>query len=106
MNIRAKILVATTVSIMAVGAAEARGPSAQPWVIYPAKAMDTCRAGTAPSHIAKRCDDLLKAYSRELEACVPMRKGGPVIGDHQIALEQTNPDCAAAAAKIAAEAVK
>ncbi len=103
---RSKVLLGCTVVILAAGAAHARGPSAQPWIIYPAKAMDSCRAGKAPSHIAKRCDDLLKAYSHQLEACVPMRRGDPVIRDHQVALEQSNPDCAAAAAKTAAESVK
>ena len=67
-------------SVMAATAAYARGPSPQPWLIYPVKSMDSCRAGTAPPQIAARCDELLGAYSRELEACVPMRRGGPVVG--------------------------
>ena len=93
-------------SVMAATAVFARGPSPQPWVVYPAKSMDSCRAGTAPPHIAHRCNDLLGAYSRELEACVPMRRGGPVMGLHQVALETTQPDCTAAAAFHAARSVK
>ncbi len=93
-------------SLVFAAAAHARGPSPQPWLIYPVKAMDTCREGTAPSRIAERCDDLLAAYASELEACVPMRRGGPITGAHQIALQQTDPDCAAAAALSAAQTVK
>jgi hypothetical protein len=106
MNNARKIVVHFTVMFLAVGAAEARGPSAQPWLIYPVRAMDTCRENTAPPHIEARCGDLLSAYSRELEACVPMRRGGPVVGAHQVSLQQSNPECAAMAAKIAAETVK
>ena len=101
-----KFAINFSVLVMAVGAAEARGPSPQPWLIYPVRAMDTCRAGTAPPHIAARCSDLLEAYSRELQACVPMRRSGPVTGVHQVAVQQSVPDCAATAAKLAAETVK
>ncbi len=106
MNTLKKFAINFSVLVLAVGAAEARGPSPQPWIIYPVRVMDTCQAGTAPPHIALRCSDLLEAYSRELEACVPMRRGGPVVGAHQVALQQTAPDCAATAAKMAAESVK
>ena len=95
-----------TVMILAVGAAEARGPSPQPWRIYPLQAMDSCRADKAPPQIAARCGELLEAYSRALEACVPMRRGGPVMEQHQVALQQTNPTCAAAAAKVASDKIK
>jgi hypothetical protein len=93
-------------SVMAATSAFARGPSPQPWLMYPVKAMDNCRAGTAMPTIAARCDDLLSAYARELEACVPMRRGGAVTGEHQVALQRTDPDCAAAAAVVAAGKVK
>jgi hypothetical protein len=93
-------------SVMAATAAHARGPALQPWMVYPAKAMATCRAGTAPPKIAIRCDELLEVYARELEACGPMRRGGPLIGLHQVAMERENPNCAAAAAVNAAKAVK
>lgn len=106
MNIHVRFPLGFALSILAATAAHARGPSAQPWIIYPVRAMDTCQAGTAPPQIALRCSDLLEAYSRELEACVAMRRGGPVIGGHQIALQKTDPDCAASAAKMAAESVK
>ncbi len=106
MNIWAKILVASNVTIMAVGAAEARGPLRQPWLIYPARAMDECREGTAPQSYAAKCSDLLYAYSRELEACLPGRSAGPLIAAEQVAVQQSSPDCAAVAAKTAAESVK
>ena len=106
MNIHVRFPLGFALSILAATASHARGPSPQPWLIYPSKAMDTCQAGTAPPQIALRCSDLLEAYSRELEACVPMRRGGPVVGAHQIAMQKTNPDCAAVAAKMAAESVK
>ena len=93
-------------SLLAATSAVARGPSPQPWLIYPVKAMDTCRAGTAPSRISARCDELLIAYASALEACVPMRRGGPITGVHQIALQRTDPDCAAKAALTAAQSVK
>lgn len=93
-------------SILAATSAYARGPSPQPWLVYPVKSMDSCRAGTAPPQIAARCDELLGAYSRALEACVPMRRGGPVVGLHQVALEKTIPSCTAAAALHAARSVK
>lgn len=93
-------------SVLAATSAFARGPAPQPWLVYPVKSMDSCRAGTAPPHIAARCDELLKAYASELEACVPMRRGGPVVGGHQVSLQKTNPDCAAAAAVHAAASVK
>jgi hypothetical protein len=106
MNTHAKYPVAFFVSLLVATAAQARGPSPQPWLIYPVKAMDSCRAGTAPSRIAPRCDDLLSAYASELEACVPMRRGGPVVGGHQIALQREDPECASAAAAHAARSVK
>jgi hypothetical protein len=106
MNIHVRFPLGFALSVLAATAAQARGPSPQPWLMYPVKAMDTCRAGTAPPKIAARCDDLLGAYSRELEACVPMRRGGPVVGGHQVALEQASPDCTAAAAVVAAGSVK
>jgi hypothetical protein len=106
MNIWAKILVASHVAIIAAGAAEARGPLRQPWLIYPSKAMDECREGTAPQSYAAKCADLLYAYSRELEACLPGQSGGPVIATQQIAVQQSSPDCAAVAAKTAAASVK
>ena len=106
MNIHVRSALGFALSVVVATTAEARGPSPQPWLIYPSKTMDTCRAGTAPPHISARCDDLLAAYSRELEACVPMRRGGAVMGSHQIALQKTDPDCAAAAALNAARSVK
>lgn len=106
MNIHVRFPLGFALSVLAATAAHARGPSPQPWMIYPAKVMDTCRAGTAPQHIAPRCGELLGAYAIELEACVPMRRGGPVMGAQQIALETTVPDCAAAAALHASRAVK
>lgn len=106
MNIHVRFPLGFALSVLVAGAAQARGPSPQPWMIYPVKVMETCRAGTAPRHIAPRCDELLGAYARELEACVPMRQGGPVVGGHQVALQQADPDCAAAAAAIASRAVK
>lgn len=106
MNIHVRFPLGFALCILTTMAAEARGPSPQPWLIYPARTMDSCRAGTAPPHIAARCDELLGAYSRELEACVPMRRGGPVTGERQVALQQTSPDCTAAAAGHAARSVK
>ena len=106
MNIHFRFPLGFALSVMAATAAYARGPSPQPWLIYPVKSMDSCRAGTAPPQNAARCDDLLGAYSRELEACVPMRRGGPVVGGHQVSLQKTDPDCAAAAAFHAARSVK
>lgn len=106
MNSHLKFPLGFALSVLAATSVEARGPSPQPWLIYPAKAMATCQAGTAPPRIAARCDDLLAAYARKLEACMPMRPGGPVTGPLQIGLQQTNPECAAAAAKSAAATVK
>ena len=106
MNNFVRISLCYASSFLAATAADARGPSPQPWLMYPVKAMENCRMGTAPPKIAARCDDLLATYARELEACVPMRRGGSVQGAHQVALEQTNPDCAAAAAVVAAGRVK
>lgn len=106
MNIHVRFPLGFALSVLVAGAAQARGPSPQPWIIYPAKAMETCQAGTAPPHIAPRCDELLGAYARELEACVPMRRGGPVVGGRMIALQSSAPDCAAAAAALASRSVK
>lgn len=106
MNIHVKVPLGFALSVLLATTAEARGPSPQPWLIYPSKTMDTCRAGTAPPHISSRCDDLLAAYSRALEACLPMRRGGAVVGSHQVALQKTAPECAAAAALNAARSVK
>ena len=106
MKNRIGIALGFALSVMAAGAADARGPALQPWLVYPTKTMDSCQAGTAPAKIALRCDDLLAAYAHELEACVPQRRTGPVVGAHMIALQQTSPDCAAAAAVTAAGKVK
>lgn len=106
MNIHVRFPLGFALSALAATAAQARGPLPQPWMIYPMQVMESCRAGSAPEHIAPRCDELLGAYARELEACVPMRRGGPVVGGHQIALQQTVPACAAAAAALASRAVK
>lgn len=106
MNNLVKFALGFALSVLAATPTLARGPALQPWLVYPAKAMDSCRAGTALPKIAVRCDDLLAAYSRELEACVPMRRGGPVVGGHQVSLQKANPDCTAAAALHAARSVK
>ena len=92
--------------VMAASAAQARGPLAQAWRVYPAKTMETCRMGTAPAHIAPRCDELLGAYATALQACVPADRGGPVVGERLIAVQTADPDCAAAAAVQAADSVK
>ena len=106
MNIHVRFPLGFALSVMAATAAQARGPSPQPWIIYPSKVMDTCRAGTAPQHIAPRCSELLEAYAHALEACLPMYKGGPVLGVQQVALQKTDPDCAETAAYVAAATVK
>ena len=106
MNTHVRFPLGFALCVLAATAADARGPSPQPWLIYPARTMDSCRAGTAPPHIAGRCDELLGAYSRELEACVPMRRGGPVTGEQQVALQRASPDCTAVAAVHAARTVK
>ena len=106
MNSPVKFSLVLAMSVLNVSVAHARGPSPQPWLMYPAKAMANCQAGTASSMIAARCDDLLAAYARALGACMPMRPGGPVTGALQVSLQQTNPVCANAAAKIAAGKVK
>lgn len=106
MDIRSRFLLAGVVTIMAVGAAEARGPLLQPWLIYPSRVMDQCRKGTAPQSYAARCADLLGAYGRALEVCMPQPAAGPVIGAEQVAIQQASPDCAASAARTAAAAVK
>ena len=106
MNIHVRFPLGFALSVLAATAAQARGPSPQPWLMYPVKAMDTCRAGTAPPKIAARCDDLLAAYARALEDCLPAATGAPVMAAQQVALQETNPDCTAEAAVTAAEAVK
>lgn len=106
MNIHVRFPLGFALSVLAATASHARGPSPQPWLIYPAKAMETCRAGTAPLHIAPRCDELLKAYSDALQLCVPQNRGGPVVGGHLIALQTADPTCAAKAANTAAAQVK
>lgn len=106
MNIHARFPLAFALSVLAATSAHARGPSPQPWLIYPDKTMASCQAGTALPQTAARCDDLLAAYGRELEACVPMRRGGPLMQAQQIALQQTDPNCAKAAAYAAAATVK
>lgn len=106
MNSHVRFPLGFALSVLVATAAQARGPAPQPWMVYPAKAMATCRAGTAPPKIAARCDELLDVYARELEACGPMRRGGPLIQMHQAAMERENPDCAAAAAVNAARAVR
>ncbi len=106
MSIHVRFPMTIALSVLAVTAAHARGPSPQPWLIYPAKVMDTCRAGTAPERIATRCDELLWAYAQELEACVPAPSGGPVMAAQQLALQDSDPDCAASAARIAAAKIK
>lgn len=106
MNIHVRFPLGLALSVLTATAAHARGPLPQPWLVYPVRTMDSCRAGTAPDHIAVRCDELLEAYARELEACVPMRRGGPVVGGHQIAMQKNDPECSAAAAVIAAGKVR
>lgn len=106
MNIHVRFPLGFALSVLAATAAQARGPSPQPWLIYPVKVMDTCRAGTAPSRIAVRCSDLLWAYAKELEACLPAPSGGPVMAAQQVALQQSDPDCAATAARLAAAKIK
>ena len=106
MNSHVRLPLCVALCVLTATTSHARGPSPQPWLIYPARTMDACRAGTAPPRIAARCDELLGAYSRELEACVPTRRGGPVIGEHQVALQRASPDCTATAAVHAARSVK
>lgn len=106
MNIHVKFPLGFALSILAATSAAARGPLPQPWLVYPAQSMESCQQGTAPPQIAVRCDDLLNAYARELEACVPMRRGGAIHGTEQIALQEASPACAESAAIHAAGMVK
>lgn len=106
MNIHVRFPLGFALSVLAATAAQARGPSPQPWLIYPDKAMASCQNGTALPMTAARCGELLEAYGHKLEACVPMRREGAVMGVHQVALQKTNPDCAKAAAYAAAATVK
>lgn len=106
MKVDVKLPLGFALSVMAASVANARGPLPQPWLVYPAQSMETCLAGTAPPHIAVRCDDLLAAYSSAMQVCVPMNRGGPVVGGRLIALQTTDPDCAAKAALVAARSVK
>lgn len=104
--LKSNLFLIILLSALVATTAEARGPLKRHWLMYPSRAMDACRGGSAPSSYAHRCDDLLGAYGRELEACVAGRRGGPVLGERQIVLQQSAPACAATAAKMAAEAVK
>lgn len=103
MNTLVKFPVGLVLSLIAVTAAEARGPLARPWIIYPAKTIDSCRAGTAPDHIAGRCSELLSAYSRALQTCEPAHGSKPLSAESaQIAFD----NCAKSAARTAAGQVK
>lgn len=106
MNIHVRFPLGIALSVLAATAAQARGPLPQPWLIYPAKTMESCRTGTATTRISVRCVELLGAYAHELEACDPMRRGGPVTAEDLVALQKSNPRCAADAAKSAATRVK
>lgn len=102
MSIQTIFPIGFALSLLAVTAAEARGPSARSWVIYPARAIESCRAGTAPDHFAGRCGELLSAYSRELQSCAPAQEGAAGTGDTQSAFQA----CAEFAARNAAGQVK
>lgn len=103
MKIVVNFAVGIALSLIAVTAAEARGPSARPWIIYPAKAIDSCQAGTAPDHFAGRCSELLSAYSRALQTCEPAPGSQPLSPESaQIAFDA----CASSAARTAAGQVK
>lgn len=103
MSVHVKFPIGIALSLIAVTAAEARGPLSQPWLIYPAKAIDSCRTGTAPDHYAGRCSELLAAYSRALLTCRPAPGSRPLSPESaQLAFNA----CADFAARTAAGKVK
>lgn len=102
MRIHKKFPIGLVLSLLAVTAAEARGPASRPWVIYPDKAVESCRAGTAPDHYAERCGELIAAYARALQSCTPPRSHAVSRVDAQEAYQA----CTKSAARSAAGQVK